>query len=150
MFARLAALFVLVPLAELAILVWIGARVGPLPTIGLVIVTGILGAALARRQGLATLARFQRKIAGGGIPGEELADGLLILVAAAVLLTPGLLTDAAGFALLVPACRRPVRRRIRAWLERRTLTVPGPRPPAPGDDAEVIDAEFEVLDQDPR
>lgn len=157
MLLRLAALFVLVPLAELAILVWLGGRVGLVPTIGLVIFTGILGAALARQQGLATLARFRQKVEGGGIPGEELADGLLILVAAAVLLTPGLLTDLAGFALLMPGLRGPVRRRLRAWIERRALTMPGaPRPaPGPGEvnremnrEADVIDADFEVLEDD--
>jgi len=69
-------------------------------------VTGVVGAALARHQGLATLARLQTDLAQGRLPAEPIVEGALILVAAAVLLTPGVLTDAAGFLLLVPPFRR--------------------------------------------
>jgi UPF0716 protein FxsA len=109
---RLALLFVLVPLAELALLVWIGRHVGLAPTVALVVVTGILGAALARRQGTATWRRFREALEAGRPPHRELVDGILVLLAGAVLLTPGLITDVAGFALLVPALRR----RAAAWL----------------------------------
>ena len=76
------------------------------------LLTGFVGAALARWQGLATLRKVQTDMAGGRVPGEALVDGLLILVAGAVLLTPGLLTDAAGFLLLIPPTRALVRRAL--------------------------------------
>ncbi|MEM8962111.1 MAG: FxsA family protein, partial [Acidobacteriota bacterium] len=93
MFFRLLLLFTLVPLIELAVLVWLGQWVGLLPTIALVFVTGVLGAYLARRQGLITWTRVRAAMARGELPGEALIDALLILIAGAVLLTPGLITD---------------------------------------------------------
>ena len=139
-------LFITVPLAELALLIWVGAKVGVGATVALVIVTGILGASLARWQGLVTLSRFQTRLAAGELPHEDLIDGILILIAGAVLLTPGLLTDATGFLLLVPAVRGGVRRRLVARLGRRLVVAPGPRAPgAPeGRPDDIVDAEFEV------
>ncbi len=118
MFARLALLFVVVPLIELVLLVQLGRWVGLWPTLALVLGTGIAGASLARAQGLRTLAEFQRELAAGRLPGGPLMDGLAVLVGGAFLLTPGLLTDVAGFTLLVPASRRWIRRRLTARLER--------------------------------
>jgi UPF0716 protein FxsA len=152
MFVWLALLFVTVPLIELGLLVWLGGQVGLLPTVALVVVTGILGAALARWQGLATLSRFQQRLATGELPHEDLIDGILILLAGAVLLTPGLLTDVAGFLLLVPAVRAGVRRLVLGKLKRRFMIPPveGPVPvdrPGPRiDDQDVVDAEFTVHD----
>ena len=154
MLLRLLLLFTLVPLAELALLLWIGGRIGLLATVTLILVTGALGAALARRQGLATWRRFQEALAAGRLPGRELLEGLLILVAAALLLTPGVLTDAAGFLLLVPPARRWIVRRADLGLRGRLVVAGGPPGPGPargarsGPDAgpEVIDAEFEVVD----
>lgn len=122
MLARLALLFVAVPLAELAILVWLGRRVGLVPTVTLVVVTGILGAWLARRQGVATWSRFRAALDAGQLPHRELVEGVLVLVAGAVLLTPGLLTDVVGFLLLVPAVRHRVRDRAVAAIGRRWKT----------------------------
>lgn len=119
MAGRLLFLFVLIPLIELALLVQLGQVVGLWPTIALVALTGVLGATLARAEGLRTLARFQSEVAAGRMPGGTLLDGLCILVGGAFLLTPGLLTDLAGFSLLVPFSRRWIQRRIRAGLERR-------------------------------
>jgi len=119
MLARLALLFVLVPLLELALLVRIGQVVGLLPTVALVVLTGVLGAALARAEGLRTLLSVQRELAAGRLPGAALLDGLAILVGGALLLTPGLLTDVVGFALLIPPSRRWLRGRVRSWLEGR-------------------------------
>lgn len=115
MFWRLLALLTVVPLVELALLVWIGNRLGLGATIGLVLVTGVLGAWLARQQGLAVVGRIQSQLAAGQVPGAALVDGLLVLLAGAVLLTPGLLTDAFGFLLLAP----PARARLRRFLRRR-------------------------------
>jgi UPF0716 protein FxsA len=124
MLARLILLFVTVPLVELALLIWVGNRIGPLMTVALVIGTGILGATLARLEGLATLRRFQNRMDAGELPHQDIIDGLLILLAGAVLLTPGLLTDTVGFLLLVPPVRALVRGEIFRRLEKRFLRVP--------------------------
>lgn len=115
--ARLLALFILVPLAELMLLVEIGRYVGLLPTLALVVATGIVGAWLARRQGLGVLRQVRAEMADGRIPAGPLVDGILILVAGAVLMTPGVLTDLLGFFCLVPAGRRYLKRRIGERLE---------------------------------
>jgi UPF0716 protein FxsA len=147
---RLLLLFTTVPLVELALLLWVGARIGVLPTVALILVTGVAGASLARLQGLATWRRFQAALAAGRLPGSELLEGLIILVAGALLLTPGILTDAAGFLLLVPPARRWIVGRAEVRL--RARGVVGGRPPGAGApprgpaEPEVIEAEFDVLD----
>ncbi|MCJ7755507.1 MAG: FxsA family protein, partial [Thermoanaerobaculales bacterium] len=132
MFLRLLLLFTIVPLIELYLLIKIGGVIGVVPTIAIVIGTGVLGAWLARWQGLAVLRRISDEMAAGRLPTDALIDGLLILVAAAVLLTPGLLTDSLGFVLLVPASRALVRKVVAAAIAKR---VPESRP-------DVIDAEW--------
>ena len=107
---HLLVLFIAVPVVELALLIEIGQRVGTVGTIGLIMGTGIVGASLARQQGISTLARLRADLDAGRWPAEPIVDGVLILVAAAVLVTPGVLTDLAGFLCLVPACRRLLRR----------------------------------------
>jgi len=124
MFFRLLFLFTAVPIAELFLLLWIGERIGLLATLALVFGTGILGAALARTQGLKTFLEVQREFAAGRLPASALIDGLLILVAGAVLLTPGLLTDLCGFFLLVPPGRRLVRGVLRRWFEKKVRGGP--------------------------
>ena len=84
-------------------------------TISLVLITGFVGAALAKRQGLRTWQNIQEQTASGRVPGGALVDGLLILIAGAVLITPGILTDLFGFALLIP----PVREILKAYLTKR-------------------------------
>jgi UPF0716 protein FxsA len=118
MFVRLLLQFTAVPLVELFLLVKMGTVVGVGPTIALVIFTGVLGAWLARQQGLGVLHRLRVELAEGRLPADALIDGLLILVAGAVLLTPGLLTDALGFVLLVPPSRAVVRRIVAARFAR--------------------------------
>ncbi len=112
MFFRLLLLFTVVPLVELGLLIQLGRVIGLVPTIAIVLSTGFAGAALARWQGLATIRRVQTDMAAGRVPAEALVDGLLILVAGALLLTPGLLTDAVGFLLLIPPTRAAVRRAL--------------------------------------
>ena len=114
-FGRLLALFLVVPIAELFLLLWIGGRVGLGPTLALIVTTALVGSWLARREGLATWRRVQERLAAGGLPGRELTDGLIILVSGALLLTPGVLTDAAGLLGLLP----PSRALLRRWAERR-------------------------------
>lgn len=115
---RLLLLFIAVPAVELILLIEIGQRVGPLATIGLIMGTGIVGASLARQQGISTFARLRTDLEGGRLPAEPIVDGVLILVAAAVLITPGVLTDLFGFLLLVPTCRRLVKRSLKRRFER--------------------------------
>lgn len=100
------------------LLIEIGQRIGTLATIGLIIGTGIVGASLARRQGMSTFARLQTDLAAGRLPAEPIVDGVLILVAGALLITPGVLTDFVGFLLLVPACRQMVKRSVKRRFER--------------------------------
>jgi UPF0716 protein FxsA len=113
MFLRLLALFVLLPLAELAILIQVGQAIGLVPTLVLVVLTGFLGATLARRQGLRAWLAIRAELQAGRMPGSTLVDGLLILIGGIVLLTPGILTDLLGFALLVPATRSGLKRIFR-------------------------------------
>jgi len=112
MLARLLLLFTVVPLVELALLFWIAERTDWLFTIGLVIFTGVVGAALARHEGLRTWRAVGQKLSQGELPTDPLLDGLMILVAGALLVTPGVLTDLVGFALLVPPIRGWARRRL--------------------------------------
>ena len=119
MFLRLLLLFTIVPLVELFLLVKLGTVVGVAPTVALVIFTGVLGAWLARQQGLGVLRRLSEDLEEGRLPAEALIDGLLVLIAGAVLLTPGLLTDALGFLLLVPQSRAVVHRAAVAKFKRR-------------------------------
>jgi UPF0716 protein FxsA len=109
---KLALLFILLPLVELAILVEIGRWIGTIPTVALVIATGAGGAWLARREGLGVLRRIQADLGAGRLPGPALVDGAIILFAGAVLITPGVLTDIAGFLCLVPATRRLIRAQL--------------------------------------
>lgn len=117
MLVRLFFLFTAVPLVELYFLLWMARQMGFAATLGLVLFTGALGAWLARSQGLATLKAIRAEHAHGRLPAGHLVDGLLILIAGAVLLTPGLLTDLAGFFLLIPAGRRLIRDAVRRSIE---------------------------------
>lgn len=102
-------LFIIVPAVELGVLIQVGSVLGTWPTLGLIVFTGILGAYLARMQGLSVLSRAQQQMSRGELPAGSLADGVMILIAAALLMTPGILTDAIGFALLVPALRNRIK-----------------------------------------
>ena len=106
MFGRLLILFVFLPMIELYLLIMLGARIGPMPTIGLIVLTGIIGATLARQQGLSTLSKIQNELRQGRAPTQELIEGAMIVVGGLVLLTPGILTDLFGFAMMVPGIRR--------------------------------------------
>lgn len=149
MFLRLLALFILVPVAELAIFIALGDRIGLAATLAVIVITAFLGAALTKSQGTRALQRFRQASAEGRLPHKEVTDGLLILVAGAVLLTPGFLTDSVGFLLLVPPVRTLVRERLASYLKTRIRVVapqiptpssaPDPAPP-PGK-GKVIDVE---------
>ena len=137
--AKLLLLFVLVPATELALLIEVGSRIGTATTLLVIVVTGALGASLAARQGLGVLQEIQRGTAEGRMPGGAIVDGLLILVAGVVLMTPGFLTDVAGFLCLIPATRRAIKRVVRRRLERaaregRARIVVDVRPASPAGD----------------
>ena len=105
-FSRLLFLFIFIPLAELFLLLQIGARVGLMPTLGLIVFTGILGASLARQQGLSILRKIQSEMQKGRPPALEMVEGAMVVIGGIVLLTPGVLTDCFGFALMVPKFRK--------------------------------------------
>lgn len=153
LFLQLFLLLTLVPLVELMILFRIAAVLHWGPTLLLVIVTGVLGAHLARREGLRTIQRIQSELAEGHAPTDALVDALLILVAGLVLITPGVLTDLCGFGLLVPAIRRGVRRRLAEYFKRHVVVVrhqngsPGPAGPDRGRNT-FIDVEATSHDAD--
>ncbi|GIX48137.1 MAG: hypothetical protein KatS3mg131_2348 [Candidatus Tectimicrobiota bacterium] len=119
MFGKLLFLFLAVPLVEIALFIEIGARIGTLTTLLIIFCTAILGAMLARHEGLKTWWRIQERLRSGQLPDEELLDGLLILLAGALLLTPGFLTDAVGLLLLYQGSRQPLKRWLQARLRRR-------------------------------
>ena len=114
MLLKLFLAFTIIPIFEIYLLIKIGTVFGALTSIALVIFTGILGAYLARIQGLQTLFRIQESLREGRMPSGELLDALLIGVAGLVLLTPGFLTDTIGFILLVPSSRIV----FKSWLRR--------------------------------
>ena len=134
--AWLTAAFVILPVVERALLIRLGQGAGLLPTLLLVVATGVLGAALARREGLRTLLQIRSDLRGGRFPMGRLLDGVLILVAGALLLTPGVLTDLVGFAFLVPVSRGALKRlvaaRVRSMVEtgQAQLTVYYDEPPS--------------------
>ena len=112
------ALFIGIPLIEIYLFIQVGGAIGVWSTIGLVILTAFIGTALLRQQGLATLARAQSELDRQQLPVRELFDGVCLLVGGLLLLTPGFLTDALGFALLIPPLRAILGRGVWAALAR--------------------------------
>lgn len=125
MFLKIFLAFTIIPAIELYILIKIGGIVGALNTLLIIIITGLVGAYLARLQGLYTLAKIQANVQQGIIPAEELIDALIILVAGVVLLTPGFLTDLTGLLLLIPQIRfffkRWLRKKFDQWTQGQTI-----------------------------
>jgi UPF0716 protein FxsA len=115
----LIALFIGVPFAEIYVLLQVGDAIGVVNTLGLLILISVVGAWLAKREGLGVLRRMQRSIDAGRVPGTELVDGFLILLAGALMLTPGFLTDILAILLLLPPVRAVVRRELRRRVARR-------------------------------
>jgi len=119
MFFKLLILFIAIPLLELALLIKIGTLIGTFNTILLILITGILGAALTKQQGLGVITRIREDMALGRVPSDELFNGVCILVGGFLLLTPGLLTDALGFSLLIPSARQGIKKYLRYKLEKK-------------------------------
>ena len=109
---RLILLLTVVPAAELFVLFSVGARLGVPITAAIILITGILGARLARKEGFGLLAKVQTEIAQGETPTASLLEGALVVMGGLLLLTPGFLTDALGFSLMLP----PTRQRFATWI----------------------------------
>ncbi|MEE8379473.1 MAG: FxsA family protein [Gammaproteobacteria bacterium] len=120
-FQLLFLLFLIVPMAEIYLLIKVGGVIGAFPTMFLVVFTAVLGAWLLRVQGFSTLARIRSTMNQGGIPAMEMVEGAVLLVSGALLLTPGFFTDTIGFLCLIPALRRTMIR----WALGRFLMPPG-------------------------
>ncbi len=119
MLLKLFLLFTLIPVIELFLLIQLSSFLGPLSTIILVIATGFAGASLARLQGLQTIIKIQENYKQGIMPGDEIIDAFLILIAGIVLITPGLLTDISGILLLIPKTRKSFKGFIKREFEKR-------------------------------
>ena len=115
MVAILALLFIAVPFVEIYVIIQVGHVMGILPALGLLIIISMVGASLVKREGMGVWRRMQERLDVGQVPGRELVDGVMVLLAGALLLTPGFVTDAVGVLLLLP----PVRAGIRAIATRR-------------------------------
>ena len=119
MLVRMLLLFVLFPLADLVLLLIITKMTSVWLTIGLVIVAGIVGIWLARRQWQQIGIRARERLAQDQLPGELASDAIIVLMAAVLLITPGLMTDVIGISLLIPACRRWYKIKSLNWLKKR-------------------------------
>lgn len=143
MLFQLLLLFTLIPLIELAVMIKVGGIIGIGPTIAMVLAAGVLGAALARHEGLRTLHGVQADVAAGRVPGDRIIDALLILVAGVLLVAPGFVTDVIALLLLIP----PVRVLARRYLKKRfaaSLTImnmAGPNSGHPRGQDDLIDVE---------
>ncbi|MDP9388292.1 MAG: FxsA family protein [Actinomycetota bacterium] len=125
MVAVLFLLFLVVPFLELFVILQVGRTIGALNTVAVLVLVSVAGAWLVKREGLGVLRRAQERVRRGAVPGRELVDGVLILFAGALLLTPGFLTDVVALLLLVPPVRAAVRvavtRRLRHRADIRTI-----------------------------
>lgn len=153
-------LFIGVPVIEIATFIQVGDMIGLWPTICVVILTAFIGTALLRQQGISTLMRAQNTMNEGRMPGEELFDGVCLLLAGAFLLTPGFVTDSVGFLLFFPPFRRLIQLKAKGFLKNRgSIHVAGmgaqhphPRPNQPQpheNNSTIIDADFEDVTSNP-
>jgi len=148
---RLFLLFTVVPLVELYLLIAVGRVLGPMATIGLVLVTGAVGAWFARLEGARVIRRWQEAMARQQIPKDGVIDGFLIFIGGLMLITPGILTDIAGLSMVMPPTRRVIAGFVRRWVERQIAAgrvqvyAPGYNG-GPGRPQEVIDVEGEVVE----
>jgi UPF0716 protein FxsA len=143
----LLAALITVPLVEIALFIQVGGWIGLVPTLVLIVLTAVVGTAMIRHQGLAVLSRAQRQLDKGGVPVQEVFEGVCLVFAGALLLTPGFLTDAVGAVLLLPPVRAALYRRVKAHLEAQVVAA-GQPPPGAGGRPPVIEGEFEEVEPD--
>ncbi|WP_417361316.1 FxsA family protein [Gallaecimonas pentaromativorans] len=148
MFGRLFLLFLIVPFVEITLLIKLGGMIGVVPTIALMIITAVIGARLVRQAGFSTWMEAQRRMAAGEMPGQQICEGLVLLIAGVMLVTPGLLTDIAGIALLLPSVRRKLAAQLGKRMLVQTVAGTGPMGGQQGQHREhsTIDGEFERKD----
>ncbi len=148
-------LFVAVPIIEIFLLIKVGSAIGALATIAIVILTAFIGTRMLKIQGLSTLNLARSKMASGQVPATEMAEGLALAVGGALLLTPGFVTDAIGFACLIPYTRRLLikyaGRNVRVagvagYHSTRASSARSPRNATHGRNEDVIEGEFERKD----
>jgi UPF0716 protein FxsA len=136
-------IFVIIPLTEIALFAWLGGEIGVMPTLLLCLLTAIIGAILIKVEGINTLFTAQKKMDKGAFPAKELFDGLCLVIAGVMLMTPGFFTDTMGFSLLIPPFRDFLRRTVPAMM--------GVSVPEQGYEeayrAETIDVEFERVEE---
>lgn len=144
-------LFIVMPILEMWVLISVGQEIGALPTIGLVLLTAVVGLALLRRQGLSTVMRAQQKMQAGEMPAKEMAEGIFLAVGGALLLTPGFITDAIGFACLIPGVRHLFLGKLLSHVVVVRTGQYGPHA-GPGSEAgrshDVIEGDYEREDRD--
>lgn len=120
-------LMIIIPAAEIGILVLSGNTIGVWPTIGMIVFTGVLGAYLAKKQGLETIRKVQDQLRLGQMPGNAILDGICVLIGGLLLLTPGFITDIAGFLLLAQPTRiifkKLMLKWFRNWIDKNTFTI---------------------------
>jgi UPF0716 protein FxsA len=122
--ALLALAFILLPIIELAVIIQVGQSIGVFNTIGVLLLVSVVGAWLVKREGMGVWNRFQRQVHMGVVPSREIADGVLILFAGALLMTPGFVTDLVGILLLLPPVRAAVRSAALYRAGRKFIRVP--------------------------
>ena len=152
---KLFLLFAILPIVEIAILINVGEQIGGWYTVAIVIVTAFAGAHLVRQQGLSTLMQAQQKMQAGAMPGQEMAEGLLLVIAGVLLVTPGFVTDGIGFLLSLPMTRPLI---AKGLVKHLSLKVVNPsfngnfaqhhqQPHSTGRSDEIIEGEFEHKDK---
>lgn len=111
--------FVVIPLVELYLLLWVGSLIGFWPTVAITVVTGLLGGGLAKREGMRVYRQWRAALDEMRAPETGIVEGVLVLLGGALLITPGVLTDITGLLLLVPVTRRPIAARVRRAVDAR-------------------------------
>ncbi len=154
---KLFLLFAILPIIEIAILINVGDQIGGWYTVAIVILTAFAGAHLVRQQGINTLMQAQQKMQSGTMPGQEMAEGLLLVIAGVLLVTPGFITDGIGFLLSLPMTRPLI---AKGLVKHLSLKVINPsfdgnfaqhqhNPSSTGQSEDIIEGEFERKDKQP-
>lgn len=141
--------FIAVPLVEIALFIQVGGAIGLWSTLGIVVVTALIGTYLVRQQGTMAISQLRTEMSNLQDPTEALAHGAMILFSGALLLTPGFFTDAVGFAFLVPGIRSSIIAAVRKRIKVQSFTH-GTGPRQNDHDTGVIDGEFEDVTPEPR
>lgn len=141
--------FLALPIIEIALFIQVGGLIGLWPTLGLVILAGLVGLSIIRAQGVSALGKMQARMAAGENPSGPIADSGMIMVAGVLLLIPGFFTDAVGLILLIPAARHALLRRVGARIRTRASGFARPAPGRQPRQSDAIEADYEVLDDVP-